>query len=59
MVGALQLRKSWVSFERFWRMEVHFGIAPAALRRRLARAVLRVDALHHGPRLIGVPSAEK
>jgi hypothetical protein len=30
-------------------MEVRFGIAPPALRRRLARAVLRLDALHRGP----------
>src|ERR1700689_5709518 len=33
----------------FLAMEVRFGIAPAALRRRLARAVLRLDALHRGP----------
>ncbi|MFK4654255.1 hypothetical protein ABIF97_004189 [Bradyrhizobium japonicum] len=32
-------------------MEVRFGIAPAALRRRLAGAVLRFDALHRGPGL--------
>lgn len=32
-------------------MEFRFGIAPAALRRRLARAVLRLDALHRGPSL--------
>src|SRR6478736_4363149 len=30
-------------------MEVRFGIAPAALCRRLARAVLRLDTLHRGP----------
>src|SRR5258707_14257830 len=30
-------------------MEVRFGIAPPALRRRLAKAVLRLDALHRGP----------
>src|SRR5476651_680130 len=30
-------------------MEVRFGIASAALRRRLARAVLRLDALHRSP----------
>ena len=30
-------------------MEVRFGIAPAALRRRLARAVLRLEALHRRP----------
>src|ERR1700721_4309497 len=33
----------------FLAMEVRFGIAPAALRRRLARAVLRLYALHRGP----------
>src|SRR6201997_5866707 len=32
-------------------MEVRFAIAPAALSRRLARAVLRLDALHRGPGL--------
>jgi hypothetical protein len=35
----------------FLAMEVRFGIAPAALSRRLARAVLRLDALHRGPGL--------
>src|SRR6516164_3329976 len=35
----------------FLAMEVRFGIAPAALSRRLARAVLGLDALHRGPGL--------
>src|SRR6201997_2733779 len=35
----------------FLAMEVRFGIAPAALRRWLARVALGLDALHRGPGL--------
>lgn len=35
----------------FLAMEARFRIAPAALSRRLARTVLRLDALYRGPGL--------
>src|SRR6516165_5288312 len=35
----------------FLAVEVRFGIAPAAVRWRLARAILGLDALHRGPGL--------
>src|ERR1700730_5105449 len=41
--------RSMAIVRAFLAMEVCFGIAPAALRRRLARAVLWLDALHRGP----------
>ncbi len=43
--------EAWVSFERFWPWKVRIGIAAAALRRRFAGAVLRLDTLHRGPGL--------
>src|ERR1700722_10910384 len=41
--------RSMAIVRAFLAMEVRFGIAYAALRRRLARAILRLDALHRSP----------
>src|SRR6476661_7351940 len=41
--------RSMAIVRAFLAMEVRFGIAPTTLCRRLARAVLWLDALHRGP----------
>src|SRR5271154_7220540 len=41
--------RSMAMVRAFLAMEVRFGIPPAALYRRLARSVPRLDALHRSP----------